>query len=332
MVNIVALGVAIFGSVMWFLFISLLLYAKSTPESQVRRRLQEMIENAEESRRINQKITTKKNTEQNQNAKVDIKPFSQRTFSERVVRPLLNRISEYAQGFAPVQVKELFEKYIFLAGKQGIWGVHRLVLMWLISVALGVTAAVFITRQVEYHFLQETMILIMGGVVGAVLPFIRLKAMIRNRQKKIRRQLPEFLDLLCVSVQAGLSFDGAVSKIVTRMKGPLIAEFNRMQNDVSLGMTRRYALTQMARRCDLEEIYLFTSSIIQAEKLGTSMSRTLKLQADNIRERHRQFVKAQALRAPVKIIFPMVLFIFPSIFVVLLFPAVITIIKTLGNP
>lgn len=327
-------GVAIFGAILWFIFLSVLLYSKATPESQVRRRLHDMINAAEEARLKDKKIALKKNTEQNPNVndKVTFKPFSQRSFFERILKPLFNNISEYAQGLAPVQVKSMFEKYIFLAGKQGIWSVKRLVLMWTISVAFGFAAAVFIMRHVEYHFLQETMILILGGVAGAALPFLRLQAMIRTRKKNIRRQLPEFLDLLCVSVQAGLSFDGAVAKIVTRMKGPLIVEFQRVQSDVSLGMTRRYALTQMARRCDLEEIYLFTTSVIQAEKLGTSMSRTLKLQADNIRERHRQYVKAQALKAPVKIIFPMVLFIFPSIFVVLLFPSVIMIIKTLGNP
>ena len=96
-------------------------------------------------------------------------------------------------------------------------------------------------------------------------------------------------------------------------------------------MTHQYALTNLAKRCDLEEVYLFTTSVIQAEKLGTSMTSTLKQQADNMRDRHRQWVKAQALKAPVKIIFPMVLFIFPSIFVVLLFPAVLTILRTLGG-
>ena len=329
-----ALGVAIFGGILWFIIVSVLLYSKATPEAQVRRRIAEMIEKAEELRRKNEKVDIKRTTEQNQNANDGdkFKPFSQRSFFERVLKPLMNNISEYVQGLAPVQVKNMFERYIFLAGKQGIWSVKRLVVMWTVSVVVGLVAAVFITRRVEYHFLQETMILILGGVAGAILPFLRLQAMIRTRKKSIRRQLPEFLDLLCVSVQAGLSFDGAVAKIITRMKGPLITEFQRVQSDVSLGMTRRYALTQMAKRCDLEEIYLFTTSVIQAEKLGTSMSRTLKLQADNIRERHRQYVKAQALKAPVKIIFPMVLFIFPSIFVVLLFPAVIMIIKTLGNP
>ena len=329
-----ALGVAIFGGILWFIIVSVLLYSKATPEAQVRRRIAEMIEKAEELRRKNEKVDIKRTTEQNQNSNDGdkFKPFSQRSFFERVLKPLMNNISEYVQGLAPVQVKNMFERYIFLAGKQGIWSVKRLVVMWTVSVVVGLVVAVFITQRVEYHFLQETMILILGGVAGAILPFLRLQAMIRTRKKSIRRQLPEFLDLLCVSVQAGLSFDGAVAKIITRMKGPLITEFQRVQSDVSLGMTRRYALTQMAKRCDLEEIYLFTTSVIQAEKLGTSMSRTLKLQADNIRERHRQYVKAQALKAPVKIIFPMVLFIFPSIFVVLLFPAVIMIIKTLGNP
>ena len=203
--------------------------------------------------------------------------------------------------------------------------------MWLVSILFGLGLGILISRHVEYHFLQEIMILIVGIACGAVFPFFRLHSKIKKRKRQLRRQLPEFLDLLCVSVQAGLSFDGAVAKIVTRMKGDLISEFIRFQSDMSLGMTKAYALTQMAKRCDLEEIYLFTSSVIQAEKLGTSMSRTLKLQSENIRDRHRQYVKAQALKAPVKILFPMVFFIFPAIFVVLLFPAIITILKTLGD-
>ena len=323
------LGIAIFAGVVWFLFSALLLYSKSSPEAQVRRRIQIMIENAEALRATERQDTQKKSS-QNDDKNV-IKPLSMQSFYERIMRPLMNKFAESVQSFAPVQVKAMFERQIFLAGKQGIWSVKRLVVMWLLMIILGVALGFFIAQKVNYHFLQETMILILGGVLGAALPFLRLQGMIRTRQKKIRRQLPEFLDILCVSVQAGLSFDGAVAKIATRMKGELVSEFQRMRNDMSLGMTRQYALTQMAKRCDLEEIYLFTTSIIQAEKLGTSMSRTLKLQSDNIRERHRQYIKAQALKAPVKIIFPMVLFIFPSIFVVLLFPAIITIIRTLGN-
>ena len=325
------LEVSIFAAVFWFLFVALILYSRSSPEAQVRRRLQMMIDSAQ-ALRIRNRATDKKNFEQ---ADVQLnekdKPLWQKNFYERIVKPKLDKISDFVQGLAPTQIKDLFERQIFLAGKQGIWSVKRIVVMWTISIATGVAIGFLITQNVYYHFLQETMILILSGIAGAVLPILRLQAIIRDRKKRIRRQLPEFLDLLCVSVQAGLSFDGAVAKIITRMRGALIDEFKRVQNDISLGMTRQYSLTQMAKRCDLEEIYLFTASVIQAEKLGTSMSRTLKLQSDNIRDRHRQWVKAQALKAPVKIIFPMVFFIFPSIFVVLLFPALITIIKTLGN-
>lgn len=321
-------AVSFVGALFWFAFVSLILYSKSSPEGQVRRRIMEMIENAEALRMANLQAAPK-NIPQNPDNTPRL--LSQKSFFERVIKPILNKISDEVQDFAPVQVKSLFEKLIFLAGKQGIWSVKRLVLMWLISIGLGFGLGVLISIHVSLHFLQETMILIVGASLGAVFPFLRLYSKIRQRKRHIRRQLPEFLDLLCVSVQAGLSFDAAVSKILSRMHGDLISEFERVLNDMSLGMTRAYALTQMAKRCDLEEVYLFTSSVIQAEKLGTSMSRTLKLQSDNIRERHRQFVKAQALKAPVKIIFPMVLFIFPSIFLVLLFPAIITIIKTLGN-
>lgn len=326
------LAVSIFAAMFWFIVVALILYSKSSPEAQVRRRLQIMIDNAEELRIKNRANDTKKIAVQVEPTQAEkIKMFWQKSFYERMIQPIFDKFSDSVQNLAPVQIKELFERQIFLAGKQGVWNVKRIVLFWLISIAAGLAVGFFITQNVFYHFLQETMILILSGAVGAVLPVLRLQAIIRDRKKKIRRQLPEFLDLLCVSVQAGLSFDGAVAKITSRMKGAIIDEFKRFQNDISLGMTRQYSLTQMAKRCDLEEIYLFTTSVIQAEKLGTSMSRTLKLQSDNIRDRHRQWVKAQALKAPVKIIFPMVFFIFPSIFVVLLFPALITIIKTLGN-
>lgn len=318
--------VSILGAIFWFTFIAIILYSKSSPEGQVRRRIMEMILHAESLR-------TKPILKYPQNTPLFVDNFSlsNQSFFQRVIRPIFYKISAELHGFAPVQIKALFEKIIFIVGKQGIWSVQRLVFIWFLSIFFGLSLALFISIHVSFHFLQETMILIVGTSFGAFLPFFFLHSKIRKRKRNISRQLPEFLDLLCVSVQAGLSFDAAVSKILSRMHGELISEFERVQNDMGLGMTRAYALSQMAKRCDLEEIFLFTSSVIQAEKLGTSMSRTLKLQSDNIRERHRQFVKTQALKAPVKIIFPMVLFIFPSIFVVLLFPAIITIIKTLGD-
>lgn len=163
--------------------------------------------------------------------------------------------------------------------------------------------------------------------VGALLPFSMLNSKIQKRKKAIEKQLPEVLDLLSVSVQAGLSFDGALRKITDRSVGHLIDEFKRMQQDVRMGAPKARALQAMAKRCDVDDLYLFITAVIQAERLGTSMGKTLVNQADNMRERRRQKAKAEALKAPIKMVFPLVIFIFPAIFVVTLLPAVLSIVQ-----
>lgn len=307
---------------------------KQNPEAQLRKRLNEMIQEAEEERAKNPKLKKHK-TPENLNDVTDFierrKPRNVKSFFERVFRPLISSLEERFQKFTPNEIKMQLEDKVFRAGKTGVWNLKRLVTLWCLTIVGGAVMGFLMIQGLEIHPVQKIFIVVLGIFMGAAIPFAILNSQIRQRQKQLRRQLPEFLDLLCVSVQAGLSFDGAVAKMIKRMKGPLIDEFRRAQNDVALGMTHQYALSNLAKRCDLEEIYLFTTSVIQAEKLGTSMTRTLKLQADNMRERHRQYVKGEALKAPVKIIFPMVLFIFPSVFVVLLFPALLQLMRTLGG-
>ncbi len=315
-----------------------MMYYKQNPEAQLRKRLDEMIDQAEAERA--KKPKKKKNStpvvvEMQPNAAISQpRPRTRRmgeTFYDRVIHPLIISMNERLQRLAPNEIKMQLEDKIFRAGKTGIWSVQRLITIWFLSIIGCTLLAIMSVYNSGMHPMQRLFMILLGIFMGAAVPFAVLNSKIRERQKSIRKQLPEFLDLLCVSVQAGLSFDGAVGKMIRRMKGPLIDEFSRMQSDVALGMTHQYALTNLAKRCDLEEVYLFTTSVIQAEKLGTSMTQTLKMQADNMRERHRQWVKAEALKAPVKIIFPMVLFIFPSIFVVLLFPAMLTLIRSLGG-
>ena len=308
------------------------IYYKQKPETQLKKRLYDMINQAEAERAKHPK--PKKNvtpTVPLPNERRRLAPRNPGSFFERVIRPYLEMWEMRFQRFTPTEIKAQLEDKIFRAGKLGIWSIQRLITIWCLSIIGCTLGAIIFIHGADIHPLQRIFVIGLGMLIGAMLPFAVLNSAIRKRLASIRKQLPEFLDILCVSVQAGLSFDGAVGKMVKRMKGPLIEEFKRAQNDVSLGMTHQYALTNLAKRCDLEEVYLFTTSVIQAEKLGTSMTSTLKQQADNMRDRHRQWVKAQALKAPVKIIFPMVLFIFPSIFVVLLFPAVLTIMRTLGG-
>ena len=172
------------------------------------------------------------------------------------------------------------------------------------------------------------LVLIWGCLLfGAMLPFGVLNHIIRNRQTKIIRQLPDVLDLLSISVQAGLSLDGAMRKVVERMEGPLIDEFRRMLRDVRMGMTRRRSMQLMARRCDVQDVYLFVMSVVQSERLGASMSDTLVIQADNMRDLRRQRARTQAMKAPVKMIFPLVFCIFPAIFVVVLLPSLISLMQ-----
>lgn len=327
------IALAAVSSFLWFIFLVFLFRLKQTPEAQLRKRLNQMIDEAEGSRAPKmKKNATPTAIRVNDGVPQIIIQQPREALYDRIVKPLITMLEERLQKLAPAAIREQIEDKLFRAGKLGSWSVARLATVWLISIALFAAATlVLLYYRPGFNPAQRILIVALGLFMGAAIPFAVLNSKIRQRQKAIRKQLPEFLDMLCVSVQAGLSFDGAVAKMIKRMKGPLIDEFQRMQHDVSLGMTHQYALTNLAKRCDLEEVYLFTTSIIQAEKLGTSMTRTLKVQADNMRDRHRQRVKTEAMKAPVKILFPMVIFIFPSMFVVLLFPAIYTLVQNLGN-
>ena len=306
-------------------FIAYIGYVRKTPEAKIRKKIDVMLEQVTAERLEEEKRHPK--IKRVVREKVNVEDM---TFYERMIHPMVTGIAESLHQLTPSEIVIMLDDYIFRAGKHGVWSVKTLAAAWILSIAFGVLVALLVVQKSNLFFTQQIIVLAVGALIGSVFPFMVLKSHIAKRQKILKKELPEFLDLLCVSVQAGLSFDAAVAKIVTRMKGNLTEEFRHMQDDIRFGMTKQYALTQLAKRCDVEAIYLFTTSIIQAEKLGTNMSQTLRVQADNMRERHRQFVKAEAMKAPVKIIFPMVLFIFPSVFVVLLFPAIISLMKNLG--
>ena len=324
--------IAAIGVLIWFIFIGALWYLKQSPEAQLRKRLNDMIDQAEQSRAPKIKKNVAPTVVDVKDGVPEIKEEKRIALYDRLVKPIMRSVENRMQKLTPTAIREQIEEKIFRAGKTGSWDAARLATCWCLSIAVFVVGAMIIVQyRPALNPAQKLLVVTLGLVMGAGIPFAVLDSKIRQRQRLIRKQLPEFLDILCVSVQAGLSFDGAISKMVRRMKGPLIDEFSRMQQDVSLGMNHQYALTNLAKRCDLEEVYLFTTSIIQAEKLGTSMTRTLKTQADNMRDRHRQWVKTEAMKAPVKILFPMILFIFPSMFVVLLFPAMYTLMQNLSN-
>jgi tight adherence protein C len=147
----------------------------------------------------------------------------------------------------------------------------------------------------------------------------------RGRRETIRAQLPDALDLLAVSVEAGLGFDGAISKLTEHMEGPLAEEFGLTLSEMRIGESRQDALKRLSERVDAPELSSFTRAIIQADQLGTSLGRILRVQAADTRLRRQAAAEEKAMKAPIKMLFPTVLFIFPAMFLVILGPAILNI-------
>jgi tight adherence protein C len=184
-------------------------------------------------------------------------------------------------------------------------------------------------KPAEYNAMR-LVIGICTGMTGVVVMRYWLSSRIRKRKQAIQKQLPEVLDLLSVSVEAGLGFDAALQRISDRAKGPLIDELNATYREITLGRSRAEALRNFEARCGLEEVKSFVSSIIQAEQLGISLKNVLKSQAQQMRLLKRQKVEERAMKTPVKIILPLVGFVFPVLFIILLGPAIINIIGMKG--
>lgn len=169
---------------------------------------------------------------------------------------------------------------------------------------------------------------IIGILAGFLMPALYLRLKAGARSKKALRELPDILDLLTVSLEAGLGFDAALSKLVTKMDGVLSSELLRCLEEIRLGKTRRDALNGVRSRIVCTELNMLISSILQAEKLGIGMVQVLRTQSGEVREQRKRRAEEQAMKAPVKMMFPLVLFIFPSLFIVVLGPAVIQFLQT----
>lgn len=249
---------------------------------------------------------------------------------QRTIGRMLTGMAAFFAQFAPSSIPKMMDHRIMLAGKQGIWKVRPVVGLWFLSMAFWGILAFYYTTKTPTSTVQGLCTIWGGLLFGALLPFGVFNHIIRKRQDLIVRQLPDVLDLLSISVQAGLSLDGAIRKVVERMEGPLIDEFRRMLRDTRMGMSRSRSMKLMAQRCEVQDVSLFVMSVVQSERLGASMSDTLQIQADNMRDLRRQRARTQAMKAPVKMVFPLVFCIFPAIFVVVLLPSLLSLKQTIG--
>lgn len=251
-------------------------------------------------------------------------------FSDRVVMPFMRRMGEISTRFTPQNVLEQTRKKLELAGNPGRMDASTfMILHFVAAVFLG--GLIFVISLFSHTFTLPIKILLIAGftVLGYFLPDLLLKSRIDSRQKSVRRAMPDALDLLTICVEAGLGFDAAMSKVHEKWDNELAMAFGRVIREIQLGKLRRDALRDMAERLGIAEMTSFVAAVVQSEMLGVSMAKVLRIQSDQMRVRRRQYAEEQAHKAPIKMIFPMGLLIFPALMIVLLTPAALRLMGSL---
>jgi tight adherence protein C len=246
-------------------------------------------------------------------------------FYERVVRPLIQRLSRVGsrrqEGGMIARIDAKLEKAGYPGGLRGADWVGVKLLSLIGFAILGFLLGLLITGA----FPAALFVMLIGGAVGYLAPEFWLGRKMRARGEAMMLQLPDALDLLTISVEAGLGFDAALAKVVEKMEGPLIDEFRQAMAEVRMGRARRDALRDVAARADSQPVSNFIGAIVQAEQLGVPIAKVLQIQSNQLRIERRQRAEEAAAKAPVKMLFPMVGCIFPTIFIVILGPAIVTV-------
>lgn len=252
------------------------------------------------------------------------------SFSERIIRPALRRISMFATRMTPAGATDETRALLQKAGNPGRIGVAEFIgikiVVFIVFIGVGIVVQLMVD-DITYRI----MLLILCIVIGYAAPDTYVQSLIRERANLIKKKLPDTIDLLIVSVEAGLGFDQAVAKVVEKVTGPIAIEFGRALDEMRLGKQRSRALKDMAARMDIQEVSTFVAAITQSEQLGVSISTVLRVQSESIRVARAQAIREAAAKLPVLMLIPLVFFIFPSIFVVLLGPGLINIMKSLGG-
>jgi tight adherence protein C len=244
-------------------------------------------------------------------------------FRERVVAPTASRLASIPLKLNPRTNVAAIGKKLVASGLS-----QRLTVANFLAIKGGTTVAggLFgLLLGATGSFASALLFVPIFGGLGFLVPDWTLTFKIRSRREEIRSDLPDALDLLAVSVEAGLGFDGAVTKLTEHMEGPLVEEFALMLNEIRVGEARSVALRKMAERIDAMELSNFVRAVIQADQLGISLARILRVQATDTRLRRQAAAEEKAMKAPIKMLLPTVFFIFPSMFIVILGPALLNI-------
>lgn len=252
----------------------------------------------------------------------------QKDFSQRAVAPVVQGLGRFVLRFTPSGWVTRAQRKIVWAGWSEKMDGNTWAAIRLVSAGAGIVGAFFLVPMVNGGMLK----LGVGALVlfiGFFGPEASLNRSIDDRRKSMERQLPDIIDLLVISVEAGLGFESAMGRVTQTVPGELAAEFQRTLAETRVGVSRHTALRAMAERTDVDDLNSFILALIQADQFGVSIARMLRVQAEEMRVRRRQRIQERAFAAPVKMIFPMLFCIFPSIFIIILGPAAINISENL---
>lgn len=248
------------------------------------------------------------------------------TLSSRLIKPAVEHFGKFMFGLSPKSKRDQLERLLRRAGQNeksavGRWYINKIIYGVILPVLIG--GIFYITGT------DVIMSLIYIGLIGFTIQFfltLLLKRRVTSRQNEIRNNIPDALDLITVSVEAGLSFDGAMDRVIRQMQTALSVELAIALKEMRMGKTRREGLRALSERCAVDDLTTLVGALIQADELGVSIGTVLRIQSKQMREKRSQRAREKAMKAPIKLLFPLMFFIFPTIFVILLGPAIIQMI------
>jgi tight adherence protein C len=245
-------------------------------------------------------------------------------FYERVMRPTIQRLARIGRQQDGGMIARTDAKLQKAGYPGGLRGADWVGVKFLGLIGIGIVG-LLLGLLLTGTFVTAMLFALLGAALGYMAPEFWLGRKMRARSMAMTLQLPDALDLLTISVEAGLGFDAALAKVVEKMEGPLVDEFRQALAEVRMGRLRRDALRDVAIRADAQPVSNFIGAIVQAEQLGVPIAKVLQIQSNQLRIERRQRAEEAAAKAPVKMLFPMVGCIFPTIFIVILGPAVVTV-------
>jgi tight adherence protein C len=244
---------------------------------------------------------------------------------DRMLMPSARRLGRGVVRLTPFDLNARIQEQLVLAGNPPGWDAERVVALKIIGGIIGVIGGALLMALVPISGWLKIIFVVVIGLIGYTMPSSQVRSMAAKRQRTIQKQLPDVMDLLTISVEAGLGFDAALAQVTKNVPGPLAEELSRLLQEVQIGVSRADAFRNLSTRTNVPELQSFTLSMIQADLFGVSIANVLRAQSRELRQKRRQRAEEIAQKIPVKLLFPMIFMVLPALFIIILGPGAIHI-------